>query len=228
MRKLIITENLKSIVEAGKVTLSRKNIKVFTASSAEEVLNIHRLENVNLIVTDLDIMSTSDDEICAALSNIREDAALKKVSIITVCDNDKAVIERCYACGANTFVAKPIDSVELLSKIIKFSNISDRASLRVILNVSIKGEHKDTDFFANSENISKTGLLFVTDEVLKKDDTIKCSFFVGGMLITTNGEITRVDKRAPGQIFYGLQFLELSPFSKNIIEKFIEEPIENS
>ena len=77
MKKILITENLKSIIEAGKTILLRKSIKLFTASSGEEILNIHKLENVNLIITDLDITGKNEEGICTVLKDIRGNNALK-------------------------------------------------------------------------------------------------------------------------------------------------------
>ena len=228
MKKLLITENLKSIIEAGKAVLLRKGIEIFIASSAEEILNIHKRENVNLIISDLDITGKKEEGICAVLKDIRGNNALKKVSIITVCDNDTSAIAQSYACGANSFITKPIDSVELFGKIVKLIYVPQRVSLRVIVNVSMRGASNYNFFFANSENISAMGLLFVTDEVLEKDDMVTCSFFLGEDLLTTNGKVVRVDRRNPNQNLYGMQFVELSPSSKKTIETFTRNTTESN
>jgi response regulator RpfG family c-di-GMP phosphodiesterase len=223
MKKLLITDNLKSTIESGKSILRRKEVRLFTASSAEEVLNIHSSENVDLILTDFDIPGTGGDELCSILKDIRSDNELRKVSIIIICDNEQSSISRSYACGANTFITKPIDSVDLFSKTIKFLNISERLGLRVILNVTVKGQSRDKYFFANSENISNSGILFWTDVAIEEGEKIKCSFFAGGHLIATNAEVIRVDKMAPDKIFYGVHFLDLTPDLKDKIDSFINE-----
>src|SRR4030043_1563921 len=97
MHKLLIFETLKPFIEEGSL-LARKNIKVLTASSGEEILKIHRSEDVNLIITELKMPDMDGDKLC---SIVRNDKAMQKVSLIIICENDKSDIERCEAWGVN-------------------------------------------------------------------------------------------------------------------------------
>ncbi len=228
MNKFLITDNLKIVKEAGSPIMSRKDIEIFTASSADEILNIYRLENVNLITTDFDLAGTDPDEICNVLKKIRAEDSLNNVSIITICDNEKTAISRAYACKANANIIKPVDFDLLFHEIAKFLDLSSRGSHRALLTAAVQGEKRNKQFFSNSLDISSTGMLFETDEVLEEGDRVKCSFFIGRFLRTLNGKIVRVDKKAPGKIFYGMLFLGLDPYSKAKINEFIDESIKRS
>jgi response regulator RpfG family c-di-GMP phosphodiesterase len=220
MKKVLIEDNLKAFIDKGKNILLRDDIRIFTASTGEVALKIHRALSMDLLVIDLDMAKMSGDEVC---SIIRNNDTLKNVSIILLCDNNKSAIARCQKCRANAFITKPINYGELFQKMKKFLNVSDRISLRAILNIAIKSEVKDSYFFANSENISSSGMLFETDKVLAKGDKLRCAFFIGSSLITANVKVIRVVKKEPNQYNYGVQFINLSDSSKARMVKFIEK-----
>src|SRR4030065_1606515 len=163
MHKLLIFETLKPFIEEEGSLLSRKNIKILTASSGEEILKIHRAEHVNLIITELKIPDMDGDNLC---SIIRNDEALQKVSLIIICDNVKSDIERCEACGVNAFMTKPVNTEELFSKIRKFLYVLDRKDMRAFYHEDVKCKSGDNIFFAKADNISSSGILIRTDQVL--------------------------------------------------------------
>lgn len=222
MKKLLITENIKTIIEKGEALFSRKEIKIFTASSGEELIEIHRAEAVDLIIADIGFKTGAEEEVCPYLKGIRNDARLKKVSILTICESDKSAIERSYDCGANTFVTKPVDISALILKIVKLINVAERIHLRVIVNVLVEARFNGKSFYANSENISVTGMLFETDEVIENGARVTCKFHLGKDLITASGNIVRSEQRDSGQYFYGVEFAELDASTKEKIEKFIK------
>ena len=228
MKKFLVTDNLEMVKEAGSPIVSRKDIEIFTASSAEEILNIYRLENVNLIMTDFDLDGSGPDDICAVLKKIREEDSLNNVSIITICDNEKSAISRAYACKANANIIKPVDFDMLFREITKFLNLSCRESHRALMTAAVQGEKRNKQFFSNSLDISRTGMLFETDEVLEEGDRVRCSFFIGRFLRTINGKIVRVDKKTPGKNIYGMLFLKLDPYSKAKIDEFVDETIKRT
>lgn len=221
MKKLLITENIRTIIEKGEGLLSRKDIKIFTALSGEELIEIHLIEDVDLIIAGIGFKTGGDEDICPYLKGIRNDNRYKKVSILTICESDKSAIEKSYACGANTFITKPVDISALMLKIVKLINVAERVHLRVIVNVTVEAEINGRSFFANSENISLTGMLFETDEVIENSTKVTCKFHLGKDLITANGNIVRVERRASGLYFYGVEFTELDASTESRIEKFI-------
>jgi response regulator RpfG family c-di-GMP phosphodiesterase len=221
MKKLLITENIKSIIEKGEGLLTRKDIKIFTAMSGEELIEIHLIEDVDLIIAGIGMNSDGED-FCPYLRGIRNDNRYKKVSILTICESDKSAIEKSYACGANTFITKPVDISALILKIVKLINVAERVHLRVIVNVTVLAEINGRSFYANSENISVTGMLFETDEVIENGTKVTCKFHLGKEQITADGNIVRAERRDSGQYFYGVEFTELDPSTKGKIESFIK------
>ena len=218
MKKVLIADGLKSSIEETKRVLDGRGLSLFTVSSAEEALSLHKREKVDLIVADLDIRGTGD-KLC---SLIRNDASLKSVSFIMVCRNTTPDLERCANCGANAYIAKPSDPVLLLEKVSALIDIPKRASMRVLLKVSVKGSFKDQGFFSTSVNISSSGILLQTDKVISKGDKITCSFFIPrSQIITADCEVTRAVQVDHDLHRYGAKFLNLAPDQSAAINEFV-------
>lgn len=226
MKKILLVDDIKLLLEKQKRILSRSDFKIFTATSGEEAINIHRTEKVDLIITDLDMPGISGDQLC---SIIRKDDSLKKVSIIILCTNNKANLERCLSSKANLCVTKPIDQVKLLEKVSHFLNIPERESCRVLLNVKVRGKFENESFFCFSLNISNSGILLETDKNLTMGDCISCSFFLpdSGQL-DIDGEVMRVVGKHTDKYQYGIKFLNLDPIYKSAIHKFIQKRAKKS
>lgn len=219
MRKVIIVDTLKSLIEEEKSILSRAEFGIFIAASSEEVIRIHRHEKADIIIADLDMPGMNGDELCGL---IRRDKALKDVSFIIACFHDKEAVKRCEECGVNSFITKPIDPEELSRKIREFLDVSSRKSLRVLMQVTVKGESKNKFFFSTSHNISASGVLLETDKTLAQGDKITCSFFIRSHQITLEGEIVRVVNKSPDVNQYGVKFVNLDQHSRAVIEDFVE------
>ena len=84
MKKILISNSLLPLLEIGMDILSRDNIKIFAAPSADDIVKTHRIENVNLIIMELTETGDNIEKVC---SIIRNDDALNKVSILLICFN---------------------------------------------------------------------------------------------------------------------------------------------
>ncbi len=224
MKKVIISEDFHTFLEKEKNILTREEIIVFRAFTGEEVLKTHKLEHADLIMIDLDMPGMESDKVCMM---IRKDGTLKNVSIIIACNNDKPAIVRCQECGANAYLTKPVQRDEMFRKIIKLLHVSRRKSLRVILYVAVKVHTKYEFFFANSENISSSGILFVTDRALEKGSKVMCSFYMGKNLIEADGDIVRVVKTEQGKYSCGMRFITIPQRAKEHIERYISQLMES-
>ena len=55
MKKIIIDETIAASIGKGSSILQRKDMKLFTVKTNEEVMSIHRAERVNLIISRVDL-----------------------------------------------------------------------------------------------------------------------------------------------------------------------------
>ncbi len=221
MKKVLLVNDVRTLVEKERTILNRSDITIFTAASGEEALSIHRKEKVDLIVADLDMPGIGGDKLC---SLIREDEGLKYVSFIIVCKGSDSDLHRVSRCRADVHVTKPIRPLQFLESVGRLLDIPERKSYRVLLKARINGKFDNEPFFCSSQDISATGMLIETDKTLEKGDIMNCSFFLpGAAKIVADAEVMRVVKGDEGLLRYGVRYAGLQPESKTAIEAFIKK-----
>ncbi len=222
MKKILVTDNIMTIIEKERSFLSREGVRLFSAATNDDVLSIHRTEQIDIIIADLHTPGMKIEELCSA---IRSDDALNAAAIIILRSDNAADAERSAQCKANADLTLPVDPAQLLEKVRQLLEISWRESYRVLVSVSVSGNSKDRSFFCRSGNISTTGMLIETEKVFAKGDRLACSFFLpDSAQIKTNGEIVRVIKQDEGSktCQYGVKFSMLPAEAKSAIEVFVD------
>jgi len=220
MKKILLFRELKSFIHKEKDILNRAEFQIFTATSAEDIVKIHRSEQVDLIILPLDLDGIGAEKICSFLRN---DEGLKHVSILIICNNTTTDIARLTNCKANSYVTKPILHEVLMQKVGRLLAIPDRQDYRVLLKVTVKGKSNNDSFFCSSYNISITGMLIETEKALEKGDMISCSFFLPNSdQILTEAEIMRTISAGRTSFQYGIRYINLNPRYRAEIEKFIK------
>ncbi len=221
MKKVLLVNGIRKVIEEEKRLLCDRELLVFTASSGEEALDVHRSEKVDLIITGLDLPGMSGETLCSV---VRNDEDLRRVSILTVCNKRESDLERCASCGVNSYMTKPIDPGRFMEKVNWLLSIARRTGVRVLIKVSIKGALKYHAFFCTTLNISTTGMLIETDRIIAKGEMITCSFFIPGSdNIVVDCEVMRAVKTFSGMYQYGLKFLELSSAHQSAIRDFVRK-----
>jgi len=222
MKKVLIADDVKAILDKERSFLGRDDVALFTAATNDDIVLVHKKEQVNLIISLLEMPGIASEEL---YQSIRERDDLRSVSVLLLCKNEPADIERSAQCKANAVMTLPVNAAELLEKAQQLLEISWRESYRVLLSMKMEGNNKDHAFFCRSENISTSGILIETDKVLQKGDRVRCSFFLpGSKQIKASGEIVRVMPRAEGSQVrkYGVKFSPLSAGDIASIESFVE------
>lgn len=203
--------------------LTRADVRVLTAASNDELLNIHRAEHANLIITQLDLPGMQVERLC---SLIRGDEQLRDVSMLMVCANNPSAIEQSGRCRANAVLLRPVNAALLLAKAQQLLEVALRGTYRVLLSATVEGQSSDDSFFCQSRNISATGMLIETDKTLAAGDKISFSFFLpGSKRVQATGKIVRMlEKGQDGSANqYGLLFTDLTPDARRQLDSFIEK-----
>jgi CheY-like chemotaxis protein len=220
MKKVLLVNGIKQLTEEKRL-LAGRGLQVFKASSGEEALGICRRERVHLIIMGFDPPEMSGGNLCYL---VRKEKTLRDVSILAVCRNREPDIERCAMSGVNAYVTRPIDPDLFLEKVGLLLNIAKRTGVQVLIKVSIKGASGYQDFFCTTLNISSTGMLIETDQVIARGETIVCSFFIpGSHNIIANCIVVRTVKHSHTMYHHGLRFLELSPDHQSTIQAFVRK-----
>ena len=224
MKKALLVDDVKLFIELEKTLLAnRSNLQLFTATSGQEAIDIHKKEKVDLILCDLYMPEMNGNEVCRI---IRNDGNLNKVSIIIVTTSAKDV-DICLEAGANDVILKPINPSEFLQKIGKYINIPVRRDIRILGGIGVEGERgtPSESFLGNTVNISVSGVLIETGHALSIGETVSCSFFLPGNstpITATGGVVRKTDGRGPGMNYYGIRFMDIREEDKLAIESYIK------
>lgn len=219
MKKILVLKDIKAEADKKGGILSRASFRIITANSNEKILEMHKQENFDVIITKLKSPGLDGDELC---SLIRKDEKLCKVSIIMVCGNNKADVDRSSNSSANAVLTMPLSTDVLSNLVFKLLNIPRRESYRVLINVKVSGKHNNKSFLCTSANISCSGLLIETDNIFDLGNNVSCSFFLPGMKkINVNGTIVRVNAKVDINE-YGIKFDHINNEDRSSIEVFIQ------
>ncbi len=220
MKKILVAETLRTCIPADdEGFLARNDIVISSAQSAEEILETHRANKADLIIVDLETPELGGDRLCHLIRNEKD---LRAVSIIVACDYSAEAEERCKTFGANAVIHKPVNSNDLLSKIMELLEIRERRVLREIVKISVTVNSAGSFFFAVAKNVSASGLLFETGRVIPKGSLVSCSFVLQRQVVA-EGEVVRVTRRSVGSgdnFEYGVRFIGLSPAAESEIEDY--------
>lgn len=222
MKKVLIASALKDLLMEKNSYLNRANIRVYTAATNDEILSLHRGKKVDLIITQLDLQGIKNEEL---FTTLRKSKYLQKVSVIIICKDNLANRELCKKCGANAVLTIPVDKALLNMKVQEFLSVAPRESYRAALAVGIEGKFKNRPQPFWTENISVSGMLIKSEELLEKNAGIFFSFFLpDGTHVSGYGEIIRlVPLETTPEVFqYGIKFTNIDPSVKTSIEKVIK------
>ena len=219
MKKIIIDQSLLHDLEGSNTIFTRSGITFIPAWSTEEMLNLHSVKRADLIIADATLPLMGGAKLCSLL---RSNAQLKAVSIILVCGETEPSLSECRKAGANVVIRKPADPGELLWKASELLVVPQRKDMRALLRVSIKGLEGDTPFFAQSQNISISGMLLETDHVLTLGERMTCVFNIGHSEITVSCMVKRIEEAMSVRHRYGVKFMDCDTKSLIIIEHFVK------
>ncbi len=222
MKKIIITRSIMHAIGSRDTILGRGTIATYAARTCEEILNIHGARKADVIIAESLLPLMGGAKLCGS---IRNDAGLKNVSIIVVCDGTEESLVECREARANAVLSMPVDPVQLYSKISELLMIPQRQDLRTVLHVSAKGREKENLFVGVSHNISISGLLLETERELKKGDHLTLTVSIGAREISAAGLITRTRKQKTGKFLCGIKFVNLDTKSLVIIDQFVKGAI---
>ena len=223
MKKVILAKDIKASLERDQSFFNRTGLRTISAVSNDEILDLHRTEKADLIITDLDTPGISGENLC---SMIRADNTLRSVSIIIVCAETATNLQRCTQCEANAFITSPVNTAVLLQEAHQLLHVTQRKTCRMPLKVRVEGKAMGKPFAGSIENISTAGLLFFTEAVLFEGDAINCSFDLpNSRRINLSAEVVRTVETPDGPSLkkcYGVRFTDIGDADASDIETFIK------
>jgi CheY-like chemotaxis protein len=199
----------------------RRGFEIFTTTSGKEALKLHAEHHFDLIFIDFKL---TDMNGCILCSLIREREDSRNVPIIITCHNFPGSIDRVEQSGANVMILKPVEPINLLEKIGSFLDVQLGRSRRVILDVLVisKASGLENEFMCHSHDISNTGILLETEQLLAAGSSITCRFTLPNVCqIETEGKIARCMTAQECDYLYGVNFVAMPLSCRNAIDSYI-------
>jgi response regulator RpfG family c-di-GMP phosphodiesterase len=210
------------LLEQDNSFLDRTDLQVFAAATNDEMLQVHRAERVDLIMTKLDLPGMASETL---FNLIREDPTLRTVSIILSCANTPEAIKASSRCRANAVLLEPLHPVLLMAKARQLLDIAARETIRVLLGATVNGRSGEEAFYCRTKNISATGMMIETRRRLAEGARLSCQFYLpNATSIQATGKIVRIIQQASeaGEHQYGLMFTDVTPEAKQLLVDFVE------
>ena len=114
-KKILLVDDSATVLMLEKMLLARQQYDIVTARDGSEGVEQARVHRPDLILMDVVMPGMDGFE---ALRRIRADETLKGVPVIMVTTRGEPVsMETGYAAGCSDYVTKPIDGMELLTKV---------------------------------------------------------------------------------------------------------------
>ncbi len=218
MKKILVDKTLETMLDAW--VRQQPDLQLFVAGTNDELLSLHRAENVNVIISRLDAPGMQSERLFA---EIRNDAALREVSLILFCNDLTDEKLRAEQCRPNVIMTLPVNRTLLFEKARFFLSTPLRGTYKVLISAAFEGS-TERPFFCRLKNISAAGLLLETDRDLALGVRLQCSFFLpGNKQVSLPGEIVRMtDGEQPGMKQYGMKFNRISPDEIKEIDDFVK------
>jgi CheY-like chemotaxis protein len=114
-KKILLVDDSGTVLLMEKMILSKGPFDLLTASSGEEGVKKAVTERPDAILMDLIMPGINGIEACR---QIREREDTRDIPIIMVTTKGEMTnVERAYETGVNDYVTKPINALELLTKL---------------------------------------------------------------------------------------------------------------
>lgn len=114
-KKILLVDDSGTILMMEKMILAREPYDVVTAKDGQEAIEKVAAERPDLILLDVVMPHLTGLDV---LKKLRAESATRSTPVIMVTTRGEADnVEAGYATGCNDYVTKPIDSLELLTKI---------------------------------------------------------------------------------------------------------------
>ena len=209
MKKILLVDDVRLLLEIQKRFLSSSQVQILTAGDGEEALEVTRREHPDLIIMDKYMPKMDGLACCIA---IKADPSIAHIPVIMSTNAaQKDDMEAYIRAGCSDILAKPIEAKTFLNMINRYIPGIDRRAVRVQHSLEMEILFGGEAHAASSENISINGTFAVTDLNVSINDELSLSFLIPGhdTPMKVRGRVVWLKKGgdAPG---FGVEFQEVT------------------
>ncbi len=112
---ILVVDDESAVCKLLEKVFSREGFSVTIANSGEQALEILEVQSIDLIILDLDMPGISGQEVCR---RVRRETRFDSISILVLTGgSSEGLTARCLDAGADDYVEKPADLVELVARV---------------------------------------------------------------------------------------------------------------
>ena len=218
MKKFLLASKSKSFLERNTNLLQRRGLRLFTATSGEEALKLHKECIFDLILTDIHLEDMDGFTLC---SQVRKEDSSKTVPVFLSHHNYPSNKERVEQSGVTAILIKPIDPFELLDTVEKYTTLNMVRSKRVELDVKVVTKACDMELICQSHDISNTGILLETENHIDLGKKVICQFTLPDTrYVEAEGKVMRMSKSESKNLL-GVTFITIPSSHRRAIDDYI-------
>ncbi len=203
------------------------DFRVVSAYNGAEVCKIVREQNIDLIIMTWDLPILSGKE---ALQRIRSDTKTNDIPVIVIASSGQ--LERAFDAGANDFLVKPINHIELLVRV--KSMLSMFKLIKRITKQSIELEKKTAELSKQNEILNeeriKTGALLtnilpteIAEQLKNKGKVDAKTYRLASVLFTDFEGFTFISEQLEPQEIIRELGVFFAKFDQIVGEHFVEK-----
>ena len=115
MKKVLLVDDSSTVLMMEKLVLKKRAYQIVTASNGEEGVERALAERPDVILMDVVMPRMNGFE---AVRRLRQQEATRDIPIIMVTTRGESDnVETGFASGCNDYITKPVDALELLTKL---------------------------------------------------------------------------------------------------------------
>lgn len=227
-KMILLVDDSKLFLELEKNYLKLSPVRILTASSGEEALEIVKNDRPDLVFMDINMPGMGGLACCKEMKSV---SALRSIPIIMVSTaGPEKDIELCRKAGCDDYITKPIDRRLFLEKARAHMSSIERREIRIPCRVSVFCKVNDFPFFAKSTDLSINGMYIVCDQDVEENMELTAAFtlqYPEEVAIAMKGRIAWVNnsktrKRLYLPVGFGVEFIEIPEYAGAAIRAFIE------
>lgn len=227
MKQILLVDDSHFFTRSISEFLSRSGNSMITAKCCGEALKILKKETPHLILMDYYLEDMKGDECCRMIKSGPATKDVPVIMIISVGNTDDAESSR--NAGCDDYIAKPVDRMELLTKVRKFVHMPTREKKRVPICVPALYYHDSLKRKGMIFCISESGMYIQGENMPENGSIIQASFSISGIAgdIEVKAEVTwntlergRISsKTGPG---FGVRFLSVDQKGIEAIKTYVD------
>jgi CheY-like chemotaxis protein len=219
MRKVLLASDYLHFLKRCTTLLTTRGLGIYSTTRGAEAIRLHAEYRFDLIFTDFKLEDMSG---CTLCSLVRKEEHCHHVPIVITCHNFLGSIERAEQSGASIVLIKPLEPIKLMETIGSFLGLQLGRNRRVVLEVSVFGKAEEIEFTCFSHDISNTGILLETEQLLDIGCKIVCHFTLPNLnRIETEGEVARCMTACGCNYLYGIKFVAMPLSHRKAIGSYI-------